>query len=152
MFITSAKESLLEGYSDVHFGFNQTLYIIYVTVDDCTCYEAGNYYQPVSFDGCESFTQRTAYLPEQTQNCSESLLFDVTICRCNYANLVSCPAYCQGTTTPLPTTTTPKSICIHDTVYALQRVMTAFGFIGLIWCSPIMISSADTLGLLSGSW
>ena len=30
MFITSAKESLLEGYSDVHFGFNQTLYIIYM--------------------------------------------------------------------------------------------------------------------------
>ena len=116
--LSQVWETSLEGYSDVHFSFNRT-FNIYVTVDDCTCYEAGNYYQPVSFDGCESFTQRTAFLPAQTQNCSESLLFDVTICSCNYANLVSCPAYCQGTTTPLPTTTTPKSMCIHGTIYAL---------------------------------
>ena len=108
--LSQVWETSLEGYSDVHFSFNRTLNI-YVTVDYCICYEAGNYYQPVSCDGCETFTQRTAYLPAQTQNCSESLLFDITICRCNYANLVSCPAYGQGTTTPLPTTTIPKSMC-----------------------------------------
>ena len=65
-----------------------------ILVDKCTCFEKGNYYSPVSSDNCQSFTQRTAFLPKKTLKCPEGTQFDVKTCVCNHAAATRCPRYC----------------------------------------------------------
>ncbi|KAF6033297.1 hypothetical protein EB796_008398 [Bugula neritina] len=62
--------------------------------DSCTCFEKGNYYSPVSSDNCRSFTQRTAFLPAETQRCPHGLQFDVKTCVCNHPENTVCPYHC----------------------------------------------------------
>ncbi|KAF6033295.1 hypothetical protein EB796_008396 [Bugula neritina] len=70
--------------------------------DSCTCFEKGNYYSPVSSDNCRSFTQRTAFLPAETQRCPHGLQFDVKTCVCNRPGTLFAPTTVQGVTQPLP--------------------------------------------------
>ncbi|KAF6024464.1 hypothetical protein EB796_017222 [Bugula neritina] len=69
---------------------------MHILVDDCTCFEKGNYYSPVSSNDCRSFTQRTAFLPAKTQKCPYGLQFDVRTCVCNYPKDTVCPHYCPA--------------------------------------------------------
>jgi len=71
-------------------------------VDECTCFEKGNYYSPVSSDDCRSFTQRTAFLPAETLKCPYGLQFDVKSCVCNFPTDTVCPQYCPAPYTPTP--------------------------------------------------
>ncbi|KAF6038495.1 hypothetical protein EB796_003221 [Bugula neritina] len=73
-----------------------------LSFDDCTCFEKGNYYSPVSSDDCRSFTQRTAFLPAETLKCPYGLQFDVQTCVCNYPKDTVCPQYCPAPYTPTP--------------------------------------------------
>ena len=69
--------------------------ITLITVDDCTCFEEGNYYTTNVGDDCRSFLQRTAFLPEQKLACPDGLIFDVNVCVCDWTWRAKCPKTCE---------------------------------------------------------
>lgn len=77
------------------------IYFSLLVVDECTCFEEGNYYTTNIEDNCGSFLQRTAFLPEQKLACPPGLVFDVNVCVCDWAWRATCPKSCKETVTPV---------------------------------------------------
>ncbi|KAF6035299.1 hypothetical protein EB796_006393 [Bugula neritina] len=63
-------------------------------IDDCTCFEKGNYYSPVTSNNCHTFTQYTSELPPEVLACPYGLQFDVKTCVCNNPRHAVCPYQC----------------------------------------------------------
>ena len=85
-------------------------------VDSCTCFEAGNYYRPVSSTGCTNFTQSVGSWVAGMHMCPAGLTFNIHTCVCDYPSSTNtCPSNCPNgvpaTTPPTITGNFPPLFC-----------------------------------------
>jgi len=63
-------------------------------IDACTCESEGNVYSTSYSNHCGSFSQRTAYLPAESQNCPLGTVFNVATCTCAHPEDTVCAGQC----------------------------------------------------------
>ena len=54
------------------------------------CMERGNTYVAIGSSGCANYTVAAAGVPPTLKQCPAGLLFDVSVCTCNWAKEVNC--------------------------------------------------------------
>jgi len=77
-----------------------------VTTGCGSCQAEGNVYHVIAGSGCRQFTEAAPGIAPRQFSCPSGLIFDCTLCVCNYDYAVTCSSQC-GSVPQLPTPSVP---------------------------------------------